>query len=245
MTGATVALVGAGPGAVELLTLRAEALLAVADHVVSDGGLVALARQLTSAEVTIVAEGPPAVPELLAATARADRLVVRLYRGDPWLHPAHAAERAALEQASVPTEAVPGVAVEVAVPALAGVPVHVRHLAVACTVGPFDVLPPATDPARTMVASGDDPEAMVRAVAAAGDGGLPSALISVADPVAPWRGQLADAAEPAASWPGPALFVVGAVCDSTPQPGSPVAGVAVVGPDPDSATARPLERERS
>jgi siroheme synthase len=179
--------------------------------VLADAGLAALAQELAAGEVVAVPEGWPAATTLLEAVARASGPVVRLYRGDPWLHPAHAAERAALVGAGLAVESVAGVATEVAVPALAGVPVHVRRLAVACTLGPFGALPAAADPARTLVASGNDPVVMARAVASAGDGRLPAALIAVADPQGAWRGPLAQVPERAAA-PGPLLLVVGAVC---------------------------------
>lgn len=252
----SVALVGGGPGDPELLTLRAEELLGRAGVVVVDAGLANLVQQFTrGAEVVAVPEGRPAVTDLLAAAGRAAGPVVRLYRGDPWLHAAHEVERAALEGAGVPTESVAGVAVEVAVPALVGVPVHVRQLAVVCTLGPWADLPAAVDPARTLVAAGDDPGSMARAMAATGDASLPAALVPLAAPRAPWRGPLAGAALAGATMAGPALLVVGAVCGV----GSPPAMVdgAARGPhgaaggtltgwsgDVASAGAGPVARER-
>ncbi len=82
--------------------------------------------------------------------------MVRLYPGDPWLHPAHGSEAAALDAAGIRFEAVPGVATELALPAMAGIAVHVRHLAVVCTIADFDDAPPTTDPARTLVLVADD-----------------------------------------------------------------------------------------
>lgn len=236
MTGPAVALVGAGPGDAGLLTLRAEALLGLAGVVVVDADLEALARLFTRrARVVAVADDLPAVGALQAAMAAGAGPVLRLYRGDPWLHAAYPAERAALEAAGVTVEAVAGIAVEVAVPALAGVPVHVRHLAVACTFGPHQALPAATDPARTLVASGDDAAAMVRAVTTRGDARLPAALVPVADPATAWRGRLEDAAAPVAHLQGPALLVVGAVCAGGPpvRP-SPSPGPAVSSSEPHS-----------
>lgn len=218
MSAARVALVGGGPGDPGLLTLRAEAVLGSAGVVLADAGLVLLAQALAPGEVVAVPERRPATAALLEAAARATRPVVRLYRGDPWLHPAHAAERAALLEAGIAAESIAGVAIEVAVPARAGVPVHVRRLAVACTLGPFEGMPSASDPARTLVAAGDDTEALARAVAAAGDGCLPAALIAVSGPQGAWRGPLAQAPERAAAMAGPALLVVGAVCAAHPGP---------------------------
>jgi siroheme synthase len=208
-----VALVGAGPGQPELVTLRAEALLAEARIVIVDASLVDLARAFApTAELVAVADGGPAPKVVLSAVARAEANVVRLYCGDPWLHAAYESEHAALEAAGHPHEAVAGVAVEVALPALAGVAVHVRSLAVACTIGPFEALSPASDPARTLVTSIGDPSNVPWDVAAAGDTDLPAALVPVSAPAAVWRGRLGDVIAPAAAMHAPALLVVGAVC---------------------------------
>lgn len=217
---AVVALVGAGPGDPELVTLRAEALLAEADIVVADGSLVPLARAFAApkAEVVAAPDGHAQPEVVLDAARRARTAMVRLYRGDPWLHPAYESERAALDGAGQQFEAVAGVAVEMAAPALAGVAVHVRSLAVACTLGPFGALPAACDPARTLVATGDDPVDMARAMAAVGHGDLPAALVSATSAV-PWRGPLREAVHHVAAVVPPVLLVVGAVC-GTPGSGS-------------------------
>jgi len=148
-----VALVGGGPGDPDLLTLRAEALLSAAGTVVVDAGILHLAVEFApGATIVGVADRAPAVDVLLAAP----RPVVRLYAGDTWLHPAHGAESAALTEAGVEFEAVAGVATEIAAPGLAGIAVHVRHLAVACTIADFGDGPEPTDPSRTLVRVADD-----------------------------------------------------------------------------------------
>ncbi len=148
-----MALVGGGPGDPDLLTLRAEALLAAASSVVVDVGIAHLAHAFAGPEATVVTvpDRVPAVDPLLTAA----RPTVRLYPGDTWLHPAHGPEAAALAAAGVAYEAVAGVATEIAVPALAGIAVHVRHLAVACTIADLDHAPAGTDPARTLVVTVD------------------------------------------------------------------------------------------
>ncbi len=172
-TGPVVSLVGAGPGDADLLTLRAEELLAAAGTVVTDAAVAHLAAACAlGATVVIVADRLPAVDVLLAARPTP---VVRLYSGDAWLHPAHGPEADALTAAGVPFEAVAGVASEIALPALAGIPVHVRHLAVACTIADGTDAPPATDPARTLVVVTADLHDAARAMAANGDPELPAA----------------------------------------------------------------------
>ena len=218
---APVALVGAGPGDPDLLTVRAEAVLAAAAVVVTDAAVQRLAHRFAAgADVVAVPDGEPAVAALLAAAAaRRDGSVARLYAGDPWLHPAHADELAALRRAGIGAEAVPGVALEVAVPAQAGIAVHVRHLAVVCTIGPSEAVPPPTDPGRTLVVTCSDGAAAARRlVAAGGRADLPAAILQVDGSAATVHGPLGEVAGetgasgvPGAPGPAAALLVVGAV----------------------------------
>lgn len=114
----TVYLVGAGPGNPDLLTLRAHRLLSTADAVFHDdlvpAGILALCRQ--DARVVSVGKrcGAKAVTqeqiqELLIAASRAGRSVVRLKSGDPLLYGRASEEIAALAEAGIPCEVVPGV----------------------------------------------------------------------------------------------------------------------------------------
>ncbi|MEA2702562.1 MAG: uroporphyrin-III C-methyltransferase [Actinomycetota bacterium] len=201
----TVFLVGGGPGDPGLLTLRAESLLRGAATVVADGSVTHLAAEFApEAELVRVSDRTAAVGTLLDAAVHGPGPVVRLYAGDTWLHPGHAAEAAALAEAGVEVEAVAGVAIEVAVPAAAGIAVHVRHLAVACTFADASTAPPPVDATRTIVVVTDDVAATARAMAAAGDPSLPAAgLVSGRPPV---RGLLADLAAAEAG-----LVVVGSV----------------------------------
>jgi uroporphyrinogen III methyltransferase / synthase len=118
-----VALVGTGPGAEELLTVRAAALLGQADVVVAEPAESQRLAHLMRPDVTVadVAELSDD-NKLLIKAARAGQLVVRLLRGDPFLFSAAAAEAAALAKAKVAFEVVPGVPSATAVAAYAGVP---------------------------------------------------------------------------------------------------------------------------
>ncbi|HEX5367289.1 MAG TPA: SAM-dependent methyltransferase [Acidimicrobiales bacterium] len=182
-----VELVGAGPGDPELLTLRAEAALGAALTVVTDAAVAGLARAFAPhAEVVVTAAGGADratvdrdvtvdgdTVAVLTGAARWGRPVVRLYRGDPWLHPAYAVESAILASAGVRTVTVPGPAVELAVPAVAGIPVHHRPTAVSVTVAPPHALPSAAGPGRTLVAVSDDAAGLVaRLDGAAGRAGV-------------------------------------------------------------------------
>lgn len=189
-----VLLVGAGPGDPDLLTLRAEAALAAATLVVTDRTVAHLARAFApDAEVvTSPAGGPdresidrgaPVDGDALAALVggpRAGHRVVRLYRGDPWLHPAYAVESAILASSSVPHEAVPGPLVELSVPALAGIAVTHPALAEAVTIAPATRLPRTAGPSHTLVTVTDDADDAGRVaarIARTGDGALPAAVV--------------------------------------------------------------------
>jgi siroheme synthase len=125
---APVLLVGGGPGDPALLTLKAEQLLRGAATVVTDLALLDLARAgAPDAEIVVAPDDPR---DLVALVGQARPAVVRLYRGDPWLHPAHGPELAALTAAGVATEPVPGISVEIGTRTAAGDPLHHRRRSV-------------------------------------------------------------------------------------------------------------------
>lgn len=116
MTG-TVYLVGAGPGAVDLLTLRAARLLASADIVLHDAlvsqEVLALAAQARKLNVGKRASRPSTdqrfINRLIVRAARWNKIVVRLKGGDPMLFGRAQEEIDACRHAGVPIEVVPGV----------------------------------------------------------------------------------------------------------------------------------------
>ncbi len=222
-----VELVGAGPGDPDLLTLRAEAALAAATVVVTDRAVADLAAAFAPRAAVMVSpaggddEGGVGAAivdgdavRVLAGAARRGERVVRLYRGDPWLHPAYVVESALLSSAGVEHLTVPGLAVELAVPTMAGVPVHHRPSSVSVTLGSLSNLPPAIDPARTLVTVADDPAGLVAGLGRGGDPSIPAAVISADEGAAVVRcGTLADlAVDPTI---GPGVVVVGAVVGAT------------------------------
>jgi uroporphyrin-III C-methyltransferase len=130
-----VALVGGGPGAPDLITVRGLNLLRRADVVVVDrlAPRELLAELGAGVEIVDAAKGPHGhnlsqdeINHLLVERALRGSRVVRLKGGDPFLFGRGGEEALACAAAGVPCEVVPGVTSAVAVPALAGIPVTHR-----------------------------------------------------------------------------------------------------------------------
>jgi uroporphyrinogen III methyltransferase/synthase len=139
----TVYLVGAGPGDPGLLTLRGAELLRRADVVIYDRLSVASLLDLAPVEAERVSVGKTpggrSVPQddingLLVERGRAGLTVVRLKGGDPFVFARGGEEAAALAEAGVAFEVVPGITSAVAAPAYAGVPLTQRGLSTSFTV---------------------------------------------------------------------------------------------------------------
>ncbi len=133
-----VYLVGAGPGALGLVTLRARQLIEQADVLVYDylcnpemlrwakldvekiyAGKSGAAHTLTQDEIN----------RLLVERAKLGKQVVRLKGGDPYVFGRGGEEAQVLVRAGVSFETVPGVTSAIAAPAYAGIPVTHRDCA--------------------------------------------------------------------------------------------------------------------
>jgi precorrin-4/cobalt-precorrin-4 C11-methyltransferase len=124
VTRAKVWFVGAGPGAADLLTLRAARVIAAADVVVWAASLVhpdVLEHARPDAEVVDSAQLP--LEEVRALYTRAvagDLVVARIHSGDPALWGAVQEQRELCAELGLAHETVPGVSAYAAVAAIAG-----------------------------------------------------------------------------------------------------------------------------
>lgn len=131
-----VALVGAGPGAPDLLTLRAvrtlrRATVALVDDLVDPGVLRYLrpsARVIPVGKRGGCVSTPQAfIHRLMISEARRGERVVRLKGGDPFVFGRGAEECDALREAGLEVEVVSGLSAGIAAPASIGVPVTDRR----------------------------------------------------------------------------------------------------------------------
>ncbi len=132
-----VYLVGAGPGDLELITLRGFNLLRTADVVVYDHlvnpKLLDFAPQARAVYAGKRSDShtleQPQINRLLVAEARAGRSVVRLKGGDPYIFGRGAEEAEALRRAGIAFEVVPGVTAAIGASTYAGIPLTHRDSA--------------------------------------------------------------------------------------------------------------------
>ena len=140
-----VSIVGAGPGPVDLMTLRALDRLQRAEVVVHDRLISpdVLARVPAGAQRLYVGKalGDHSVPQagihaLLVQHARAGQRVVRLKGGDPYVFSRGGEEVQALQAEGIAFEVVPGVTAASGCSAAAGIPLTHRDLSASCVFLP-------------------------------------------------------------------------------------------------------------
>ncbi len=131
-----VAIVGAGPGRFDLLTLRAIELLKRADIVFHDRLIPTAALQEAAPKAELVYVGKKAsyhtlpqdeITRRLIAEARAGKFVVRLKGGDPFIFGRGGEECEALAKEGILFEVVPGISSAFAAPLFAGIPLTHRR----------------------------------------------------------------------------------------------------------------------
>jgi len=148
-----VILVGAGPGAPDLITVRGERAIRAADALIYDALAPAELLELAPLGAEVINVGkrghdPPTrsqeeTTKLLIELARAGRTVVRLKGGDPFVFGRGAEEATACFEAGIPFEVVPGVTSSIAALAYAGIPVTDRRYSAS-----FAVVTGHRDPTR-------------------------------------------------------------------------------------------------
>ena len=251
-----VALVGAGPGDPELLTLKALRLLERADAIVHDAlvGEGILDRARRDAERIFVGKRKGAaclaqheINALLVHLARQGKVVVRLKGGDPFVFGRGGEERQALRAAGIACEVVPGVTAALGCAAAAGIPLTHREHAQSCVFvtahrrnGRLDLDWRAlAQPRQTLciyMGLTVIGELTARLIEAGLKCGTPAALIDSGTTqrqrvIAGTVANLAARAV-AAGLAGPALLIVGevaAAAEAMPQPAAPI---AAAGPPP-------------
>jgi uroporphyrinogen III methyltransferase/synthase len=228
-----VTFLGAGPGDPGLLTLRAVEALARADVLVGEQQVLDVVRthartgvdtaQPSAAEgVLDTSSASAAAVQLVMASARTGKRVVRALPGDPGLDGTAAAEMLACAEAGIPFEVVPGVPAALGVPAYVGVPLsgNVRFVEAATASGRSWIEAGASD--ATVVVS-----TTLQTVAAAA-----AELVSAGrKPDTPLTVTVAGTTSRQRTWTAK-LSTIGAELKATkalPTPEGPIPAIAVVG----------------
>jgi uroporphyrinogen III methyltransferase/synthase len=126
-----VYLIGAGPGAADLITARGLRCVQAADVVIYDHlvhprllhAAPALAERIDVGSTSPDRLDQEAICYLIAEKAREGKLIARLKWGDPFVFDQGGVEALFLHEQKIPFEVVPGIPAGVGIPAYAGIPV--------------------------------------------------------------------------------------------------------------------------
>lgn len=247
-----VALVGAGCGKADLITLRGLRLLRQCQAVVYDDlidpalldAVPESAKRLYMGKRSGAhAASQSEINQKLIELARSGLRVVRLKGGDPYLFGRGGEEMLALKAAGIPCQEVPGIPSAIGIPAEAGIPVTHRgmsrgvHIVTGHTAdtpdglpGDFDVLAKLSGTLVFLMGLRQLPVICARLMAAGKDGATPAAVISGGNAPNPKlvRAPLSEL-EQAASAAGvtsPAVILVGAAAGMDLSP-APLKGLTV------------------
>jgi len=189
-----VALVGAGPGDPELLTVKAREMLAGADYVLHDALIAPETLALVGPETKLEDVGKRGgqssasqedITARLIELARAGHSVVRLKGGDPFVFGRGGEELDDLQMAGIDVVVVPGITAALAAPAAAGISVTKRGVASSVAIATAQgagslerlaVLARAADTLVVLMARADLAE-VAEVLARALGGGHPAAVI--------------------------------------------------------------------
>ncbi|ADN08884.1 uroporphyrinogen-III C-methyltransferase [Sulfurimonas autotrophica] len=138
-----VYLTGAGPGDIELLTMKAHRVITEADVIIYDRlanpQLLEMAKDGCEFVYVGKEDGRHTLPqdeinEVIYQNALKHNVVVRLKGGDPFVFGRGGEEGAYLQERGIKFEIIPGITSAVSVPAYAGIPVTHRGVAVSFRV---------------------------------------------------------------------------------------------------------------
>jgi uroporphyrin-III C-methyltransferase len=138
-----VYLVGAGPGSVDLLTIRAVKVLQEADVILYDALVGEEIKMLFPPEAQLIDVGKRSdkhaypqeeINRMLVDLSQKHRTVVRVKGGDPYVFGRGGEEAETLAKEGISVEVVPGISSAIAAPASAGIPVTFRGYASSVTI---------------------------------------------------------------------------------------------------------------
>ena len=136
-------IVGAGPGAADLLTIRAANAIANADVILYDRLVNREILELSNDKAEIINvgklpgeqdSGQAKIYELFIKLSRTEKNIVRLKGGDPHVFGRGLEESLFIKELNCPVEYIPGISSAIALPGFCGIPLTARGVSQAFTV---------------------------------------------------------------------------------------------------------------